>query len=137
MKRFFPTSLALLLVMGSLGHVFAAAFCPRSLGRECCFANISNHPHGSSSSHQDMTAHCMPMDDMSMDDMAIDETAAVQESNPFTPPVVDEEVLAGSFDRPVDACWHCMSHLGILNAPASVVTVQDESRKTVDSVPLP
>lgn len=79
-----------------------------------------------------MAANCMSMDGMPMDD-----TAAVEESNPFTPPVVDEEVLAGSFDRPVEACWHCMSHSGILNAPASVVTVQDESRKTVDSVPLP
>lgn len=137
MKRFFPTSLASLLVIGSLGHVFAVAFCPRSLGRECCFANISNHTHGSSSSHQDMAAHGMPMDGMSMDDMAIDDTAAVEESNLLTPPAVDEEVLAGSFDRPVEACWHCMSHSGILNAPASVVTVQDESRNTVDSVPLP
>lgn len=137
MKRFFPTSLALLLVIGSLGHVFAAAFCPRSLGGECCFENISKHAHGSSSSDQDMSEHCMPMDGMSMDDMAIDDTAAVEESNPFTPPVVEEEVLAGSFDRPVEACWHCMSHSGILNAPASAVTVQDESRKTVDSVPLP
>ena len=137
MKRFFPISLALLLVMGSLGHVFAAASCPRSLGRECCFANISNHTHGSSSSHQDMAAHCLPMEGMSMDDTAIDDTAAVEKSNPFTPSVVDEEVLAGSFDRPVEACWHCMSHSGILNAPASAVTVQDESRKTVDSVLLP
>jgi hypothetical protein len=136
MKRFFPTGLALLLVMGSLGHVFAAALCPRSLGRECCFANISIHPHGSSSSHQDVAAHCMPMDGMSMDNMAIDDTGAVEESNPFTP-VVDEKVLAGSFDRPVEACWHCMSHSGILNAPASVVTGPDESRKTVDSVALP
>ena len=135
MKRFFPTGLALLLVVGSLGHVLAAGLCPRSLGRECCFANTSNHKHVSSSSHQDMAAHCMPIDGMPMDDM--DDTAAVEESNPFTPPVVDEEVLAGSFDRPVEVCWHCMSHSGILNAPASVVTVQDESRKTVDSVPLP
>lgn len=137
MKRFFPTSLALLLVIGSLGHVFAATFCPRSLGRECCFANTSNHTHDPSSSHQDMAAHCMPMDGMSMDDMAIDDTAAVEDSNPFTPPVVDEEVLAGSFDRPVEACWHCMSHSGMSNTPASFVTVRDESRKAVDSAPLP
>src|SRR6266699_5074806 len=35
-KRFFPTSLALLLVVGSLGHVFAAAFCPHRPGHDCC-----------------------------------------------------------------------------------------------------
>ena len=137
MKRFFPTSLALLLVMGSLGHVFAAAFCPRSLGRECCFANTSNHTHVSSSSHQDTAAHCMHMDGMPMDNMAIDDTATVEESKPFTSPVVDEEVFAGSFDRPVEACWHCMSHSGILNTPASFITVPDESRKAVDSAPQP
>jgi hypothetical protein len=84
-----------------------------------------------------MTEHCMPMDGMSMEDMAIDDTVAVKESNPLNPPVVDEEVLAGSFDRPIEACWHCMSHSGILHAPASFITVQDESRKAVDSAPQP
>ena len=137
MKRFFPTSLALLLVMGSLGHVFAAALCPRSLGRECCFANASNPTHASLSSHQDMAEHCMPMDGMSMDDMATNDTAAVEVSTSFIPPVVDDEVLASSYERPLESCAHCMIHSGLSNGPASFVTGPDESRKSVDSVPLP
>ena len=137
MKRFFPTSLALLLVMGSLGHVFAAAFFPRSPGRACCFANTSHHAHDSLPSHQDMAEHCMPMDRMSMDDMAMDDTAAVEVSNSFIPTVVDDEVLASSFEQPVESCAYCMIHSGLSNGPASFVTGPDESRKSVDSVPLP
>jgi hypothetical protein len=137
MKRFFPTSLALLLVMGSVGHVFAAALCPRSLGRECCFPNTSNHTHESLSSHQDMAMNGMPMDGVPMDDMAMDNTAPAKVSNLFTSTVVDQEVLAGGIEQPVESCAHCMIHSGSSNAPASFVTVPDESRKAVDSVPLP
>jgi len=72
MKRLFPTSLALLLVMASLGHVLAAAFCPRALGHECCFAKTAHHPHRSSSGHENMAVHDMNMDGMSMDSMNMD-----------------------------------------------------------------
>jgi hypothetical protein len=137
MKRFFPTSLALLLVIGSLGHVVAATVCPRSLGRECCFARTSNHTHDSSSSRQDTSVHCMRMDGMSMDDMTRPDTTAVEVSNLFTPPLVDEEASASTLEQPVGSCPHCMIHSGLSNAPASFVTSPDESRKTVDSVPLP
>jgi hypothetical protein len=137
MKRFFPNTLALLLVIGGLGHVFAATLCPRSPGRECCFANTSNHTHDSLPSHQDMAEHCMPMDSMSMDDMAMDDTVAVEVPNPFAPAVVFEEVSASRFEQPVEFCAHCMMHSGLSNGPASVVTGPDESRKAVDSVPLP
>src|SRR5947207_12516999 len=68
MKRLFPSGLALLLVMGSLGHVFAAAFCPRVLGRACCLAKVAVHTHDASSS----AMHSMPMDGMSMDGMSMD-----------------------------------------------------------------
>jgi hypothetical protein len=137
MKRFFPSSLALLLVMGSLGHVFAAALCPRSLGRECCFPKTSKHTDDSSSCHQDMAMHLMPMDGMPMDDMPMEDTATVEVPNPFAPPVVDEEVLAGRFEQPVESCAHCMLHSGLSNGPTSFVTVANESRNAVDSVPLP
>ena len=137
MKRFLPNSLALLLVIASLGHVAAATLCPRSLGHECCFANTSNHKHDSLPSHQDMAEHCMPKDGMSMDDMAMDDAVAVEVPNPFAPPVVDEEVLASRFEQPVESCPHCMVHSGPSNVPASFVTPPDESRKAVDSVPLP
>src|SRR5882672_6211961 len=113
MKRLFPTSLALLLVMGSLGHVFAAALCPRSPGRECCFANAFKQTHDSLQSHQDMAEHCMSMDGMSVDDMAMDGPASVEVSNSLIPPVVDDEILASSFERPVESCAHCMMHSGL------------------------
>jgi hypothetical protein len=137
MKRFFPTGLALLLVMGSFGHVLAAGFCPRSFGRECCFAKTSKHAPDSSSCHQEMAMHLMPMDGMPMDDMAVEDTATAEVPNPLASPVVDEEVLASAFEQPFESCTHCMSHSGISNTPASFVTVPDESRKAVDSLPLP
>jgi hypothetical protein len=136
MKRFFPTGLALLLVMGSLGHVLAAGLCPRSFGRECFFAKTSKHTPDSSSCHQDTTMDLMPMDGMPMDDMAGEDTFTFEIPNQF-PPVVDREVLASAFELPVESCAHCMSHSGIPNTPALFVTVPDESRKAVDSVPLP
>lgn len=77
----------------------------------------------------------MPMDGMSMDDMAVEDRGTVTVPNPFAPPVVDEVVIAGVFEQPVESCEHCMSHSGIPNMPASFVTVPDESRKAVDSLP--
>jgi hypothetical protein len=140
MKRFFSTSLALLLVMGSLGHAFAAAFCPGSLARECCAAKTSNQKHDSSSCHHDMTAQAKPMDDMSMDDMAMQATS-VETPNLSPQPIVDARVPAdmpaNKLEQPDQFCAHCWSHSGGSNAPASFVTVQDESRKAVDSAPLP
>src|SRR5260370_4138384 len=70
MKRLFPTSLALLLVMATLGHVLAAAFCPRGAGRECCFAKT--HKHSSSTLHRDMTVHDMQLDWLSLHGMNLD-----------------------------------------------------------------
>src|SRR2546426_12343299 len=75
MKRLFPTSLALLLVMASLGHVLAAAFCPRALGHACCLAKTASSRHGSSSAHENMTMPDMQMDGMSMDGMNMDDMA--------------------------------------------------------------
>src|SRR6266542_4770801 len=70
MKRFFPASLALLLVIGSLGHVFAATFCPRMLGHDCCLAKTSADLHPAQS-HQHM--HTMAMDSMSSESMKMDD----------------------------------------------------------------
>jgi hypothetical protein len=135
MKRFFPTSLALLLVMGSLGHVFAAALCPGSFGRECCFAKTSNHTHDSSSCHQDMAMHLMPMDGMPTDNMAMDDTATVDTSKRLAPPVVNKEAVANRFEQPVEPCPHCLAHSGSVNAPVSFVSVQ--SGREIGSVLLP
>jgi hypothetical protein len=147
MKRFLLIGLASLLIMSSLGHVFAAAFCPRALGRECCFANTSSHGHTSPSTHEDMAMHGMPMEGMTMDDMAMDnmatdetameDTARVDVSTPFSLGVVDNEAVANEFEQPIEACSHCLSHSGPLNAPASFVSVPDQSGRDVGSVPLP
>jgi hypothetical protein len=134
MKRFFPTTIVLLLVMSSLGHVLAASLCPRSLGRECCLAKTSKHKHDSPSCHQDMPTHLMSMGSMTMDDMVMDDTAPVEALNPYALPVVDEEVLANAFEQPVKSCPHCLAHSDIPNTPASFVATQDESGKAV-SVP--
>src|SRR5258707_1255024 len=78
MKRILLTSLASLLVMSSLGHVFAAAFCPRSMGGGCCLAK-TDRTHGSSI-HKHRAAHCSAMsaaatDVGSMDRMPLHEMA--------------------------------------------------------------
>lgn len=153
MKRLFPASLALLLVTASFGHVLAAAFCPRALGRDCCFAKTTHHAHSPSSSdvHKaDMHMDGMPMDGMNMDDMvtgdesmnhsAMDEVvidaSTADMSIPARPGFV-EEAVANTFDQPGDSCAHCLGHSGIVNAPISSVSVPDQSNKDLGSVPLP
>jgi hypothetical protein len=155
MKRLFPTSLALLLVMSSLGHVFAAAFCPRILGRECCFGKTHSHLHSSSSSRENMAVHDMDMDGMSMDGMNMDDMAMADASMdhmatndmkidvatvdmfiPVSPHAFTEEAVANKFDQPVGSCPHCLGHSGIVNAPASFVSVSDQSGKEIGSVLL-
>ena len=156
MKRLLLTSLALLFMMSSLGHVLAAAFCPRALGRECCFAKTRPHAHSSSSSHENMAVHDMHMDGMSMDGMNMDDMAMADASMdhmavndmmidaatvdmfiPFSPPAFTEEAVANEFDQPVGSCAHCLGHSGIVNAPVSFVSVSDQSGKDVGSALLP
>src|SRR3981081_3237403 len=108
MKRLIPTGLALLLVVGSLGHVFAAAFCPRSQGRECCAAKTSKQKHDSSSCHHDMSAPAMPMDGMSMDDMTTKDAAA-DVSKQSAQRTVDANVAANMLEQPDQFCAHCLS----------------------------
>ena len=161
MKRLFPTSLALLLVMASLGHVLAAAFCPRDLGHECCFARSARHTHSSSSSHENVAVHemhtdgmsmdgmnmnCMNMGDMPMDatsmdrmemnDMEID-AATVGLSISFSPSAFTEQAVANKLDQPVESCAHCLGHSGIANAPVSFVSGSNGSGKEIESVLLP
>lgn len=148
MKRFFPTSLALLLVMGSLGHVFAAAFCPRMLGHDCCLPKTSSDQHASRSDHHmhgmamDAMSHeSMPMDGSDMQDMIMDDEglrSAPLATNDgallFTSEVI---VPANTLELPNDTCGHCLSHSGITNAPVSSVSVPDQSNRDHGSVVLP
>lgn len=154
MKRLFPASLALLLVMASLGHVLAAAFCPRVIGRECCFAKTTQHTHSHSSSHVNQAAHMhmdgMAMNRMNMDDIAMGDTSmdhevmadrvsdvAVDLSIPFPRLAFTEEYSANRFDRPVQSCAHCLGHSGIVNAPISSASISDQSSRDLGSILLP
>src|SRR5712692_203044 len=103
-KRFLSSGMLILALLTSAwGHVLAAAFCPRALGSESCFA--MTHKHRSPSIHENMAVHKMHMDDMSAvgmnkDDMAMDApsmdhmamndvvngAATVDTSIPLTPP---------------------------------------------------
>jgi hypothetical protein len=166
MKRLFPTSLALLLVMGSLSNLFAAAFCPRMLGRDCCLAKTTNNPHGTHCHQhvQSMTMHAIAEETMSMNGVEIHGGMAMAEDSmstsdgdmtgmtmagPDAPPsnrASDETFVAfnsqelaseNKVDLPMDACPHCASHSGMQNAPVSSVSVPNRSDKDPGSVLLP
>ena len=152
MKRLFPSGLALLLVIGSLGHVFAAAFCPRVFGRGCCLAKVSVHTHDASSS----AMHSMPMDGMPMDEMVMDKAPTddvavdgivtdhmamtggdMDLMSTTSSPLVEDYAYAARVEQPVETCSHCLSHSGILNAPLSSVSVPDQSNRDLGSLLLP
>lgn len=145
MKRFLLTSLALLLVMGSLGHVFAAAFCPRMLGHDCCVSKEATTKL--SQSHQHMPG--MVMDSMAGESMQMDESemSGMFMENGVQPSFIDQPIhplsssaefaSASRVEEPVDACTHCLSHSGMQNMPISSVGLSDQSGKEVGSLPLP
>jgi hypothetical protein len=157
MKRFFLTSLALLLVTASFGHVLAAVFCPRALGGECCFAKTRHHVP---SSDEHKAASDMRMDEMSMDGMnmagmdmdgmamgdtsidhnAVDDiaisAATVDKSIPSSRLAFGDQAVANKLDQPVEMCQHCLGHSGILNAPISSVSVPNRSNTEIGLVPL-
>ncbi len=139
-----------MLVMSTSGHVFAATFCPRASGHECCFAQTISHTHSSFSSHESTAVHDMHMDNMNMDhmlmadtsidqmamnDMMIDATT-VNVSIPFSPRA-SSEAAASKFDQPVEPCAHCVGHSGIASAPVSFVSAPNQSGKELGSVLLP
>lgn len=156
MKRLLLFSLAFLLVMSSLGQVFAAAFCPRASGHECCFAKTASHAHSSSPSHENIAVPDSHMDGMSMDGMSMDnmtmadesmdhmamndmmiDAATVDVSIPFSSPASNGQAVANRFDQPFESCAHCLGHSGVANAPVSFVSAADQSGKDVGSVLLP
>jgi hypothetical protein len=148
MKRFFPTSLALLLVMGSLGHLFAAAFCPRMSGRDCCLTNTTNsqrsspsHQHMHGMAVESMADESMQMDDSNTEDMVMDDaelpTSSIAWNDLTLLAGVEESVPASRLELPTDVCNHCLSHSGAQNAPVSFVSVPDQSYKDLGSVPFP
>jgi hypothetical protein len=122
MKQLLLIGLTLLLLLSSLGHAFAAAFCPHTQGHECCFAKAALRGHSSQLSHKDMTMDGMAMDDMEM---------------PSSQLIPDEDALANEVKQPVENCPHCMGHSGPFNTPASFVNVPDRSGRDVGRVSLP
>ena len=139
-------ALALLIGMSSLGHLFAAAFCPSAQGRACCPATSVRFRHDSSPTLEDMAMDEMPMNHMSMhgvhdmsamDGMMMDETGTRDMSAPSSTSNVYSGILDDALGRPTEPCPHCLSHSGVANTPASSVKTPEESRKAVDSAPLP
>lgn len=156
MKRLLLISLVLLLVTSSVGQVFAAAFCPRASGHECCFAQTVSNTHSSSSNHEKTAAPHVHMDGMSMDDMSMgnrttpdapmchvtmnDTTrgATIADmSEPVYPSVPNRDSGGNKFDQPSEACGHCVSHSGVANAPVSFVRGSGQSGKDIASVLSP
>jgi hypothetical protein len=142
----FLIALALLLGLSSFGHVFAAAFCPRMQGRGCCLAKTVRYTHKSSCTHEDMAMDDMPMDHLTMhgrqdistmDGMVMGEMVTEDISIPPSSSNNFTVTLDDALEQPVEPCPHCMSHSGFPNAPVSSVNAPDESRKTIDSAPLP
>jgi hypothetical protein len=144
MKQLFPTSLALLLVMSSLGHVFAAALCPHAFGSDCCFAKAPGHTHALPSGYENTAMHApmdgmhgMAMDGMAMDRTGTDDSAMKSMSATSYLPVADDDAIANKVEQPIETCTHCLSHSGILNAPLSSISVLNQSNKDLGSVQLP
>jgi len=84
----------------------------------------------------DMSMDAASMDHMAMNDMAID-GAIVEISSTVSPNSLSEEVVANTFDQPVESCAHCFGHSGIQNAPVSSLSASDQSNRDLGSVPLP
>src|ERR1700687_113019 len=147
-KPLFPPSLALLLVMSSLGHAFAAAFCPRMLGHDCCLVKKSgqepsshSHQHMQGMAMDGMSDDSMQMDRIDMQDMMMDDTS-VQPSSARIDEVTlvsssGELVPANQLALPTEVCTHCMTHAGAQNAPTSSVSVPNESNRDLGSPLLP
>jgi len=80
------------------------------------------------------------MKGMPMDHMVMHGTHDMSKMDDMSPPSTNS-VYAGTLDdaleQPLEPCPHCLSHSGFANAPVSSMNVPDESRKAVDSVPLP
>jgi hypothetical protein len=142
MKRLFTISLALLLVMTSLGHAFAAVFCPYAFGRGCCFSKAPGHPHALPSGSENTAMQELAMDSMSMVGMVINDTGSDSSAMKIMPamsylPVAEDAALANKVEPPIETCTHCLSHSGVLNALVSSVSVPDQSHKDFGSLRLP
>jgi hypothetical protein len=77
------------------------------------------------------------MQDMStMDGMVMGEMVTEDMSTPPSTSNPSTGTLDNALQQPVEPCPHCLSHSGLPNAAVSSMSVTDESRKAVDSVPL-
>jgi hypothetical protein len=139
MKRPFPISLALLLVMSSWGNLFAAAFCPRMAGHNCCETKTADALHGSQSHHHmqgmamDTMVDSMSMNGNDMPSMTLDHREVPPTSLASDKISLDstsqEFAAANRMEPPIDACAHCVSHASVQNAPVSSLGVADHFNK--------
>ena len=162
MKRLLQASLPVLLILSSLGNVFAAAFCPRGLGRECCLARNSQRERPSFKAEA-LTEPGLPMADMATPDMAghcashsemattaepettveltAGQSGATGFAASFVPPApaarLGVAVSIEQFDQPSQSCAHCFSHSGPYSLPLTSVSAADQQGKEIGPVSLP
>jgi len=120
MRRALTLNLALIVMLSSLGHRVAAAFCAREGQRDHCGRAapviVSEH------------AGCHAgMMNVELDGDA--ETAVGAEA-----PAISDSV-ADSIMPPFETCPHCIGHSGPVNASLRFAVVSDPSRKELDSTP--
>jgi hypothetical protein len=106
-------TLLLALVLSAWGNVPAAALCPQaSGGHACCHAQIDAHRHA-------------PRGGM----------AGMRMGDKRAESVGEEKDEAGAFDRPVDACEHCVSHSQPAATPAGLREAVQTKRGAGESAP--
>jgi hypothetical protein len=88
-----------------------------------------------------MATGSMQMDDSNTEDMVMDDADLPASADAWDDLTVlagvEESVPASRLELPTDVCNHCLSHSGAQNAPVSSVSVPDQSKKDLASIPLP
>jgi hypothetical protein len=147
MKRLVQTSLPLLLVLSSLGHVFAAALCPAGMGRECCFLAVGRvvahspafpsqpDPADHCAAHSDRASEGQQVAPLQMDGMELAATPTSHSEHEAEPLGQAEEIAALSL--PEHLCPHCVAHSGPAGLPLVSVAATDQVGKSAAFLPLP
>lgn len=130
MKRLLPLGLPVLLILSSLGNVFAAAFCPGGVGRACCLAkNAQVHQHSfvaeaaaapalamTDGPMHEMAGHCSSHSQMrhaaargSAGLRTVEQGKTIAPSKRQALPQ-QPRVGAEQFDQSGQSCTHCFNH---------------------------
>jgi hypothetical protein len=110
MKRVLLSFLAFLLIVSSIGQVFAAALCARPLAGECCLTGSALHKHNSVTPphhiKSNIARHSMAIEGMAMGEVAGNDSATGATAVEAIPPcheAMDEDGVAAKQDSVVSA----------------------------------